>query len=113
MFLLEIENILTKVNLDVPKHLLLILFGMCFVKGGGGLKEVEVANQMPLSWLRLITMVLKVVLVVVIMTRLLLKLATVVFGTVDDGTVGCVMLLVIKKRAAVLFDDIGSGRKSR
>ena len=50
MFLLEIENILTKVNLDVPKHLLLILFGQCFVKGGGGLKEVEVANQMPLSW---------------------------------------------------------------
>ena len=50
MFLLEIENILTKVNLDVPKHLLLILFGLCFVKGGGGLKDVEVANQMPLSW---------------------------------------------------------------
>ena len=49
----------------------------------------------------------------VILTRLLLKLATVVFGSVDDGTVGCVMLLVIKKRAAVLFDDIGSGRKSR
>ena len=49
MFLLEIGNILTKVNLDVPKHLLLILFGQCFVKGGGGLKEVEVANQMPLS----------------------------------------------------------------
>ena len=49
----------------------------------------------------------------VILTRLLLKLATVVFGTVDDGTVGYVMLLVIKKRAAVLFDDIGSGRKSR
>ena len=48
-----------------------------------------------------------------ILTRLLLKLATVVFGSVDDGTVGCVMLLVIKKRAAVLFDDIGSGRKSR
>ena len=42
-----------------------------------------------------ITMVLKVVLVVVILTRLLLKLAAVVFGTVDEETVGYVMLLVI------------------
>ena len=58
-------------------------------------------------------MVLKVVLAVVVLRGLLLKLATVVFGTVDDGTVGYVMLLVIKKQAAVLFDDIGSGRKSR
>ena len=49
----------------------------------------------------------------VVLRRLLLKLTTVVFGTVDDGTVGYVMLLVIKKQAAVLFDDIGSGRKSR
>ena len=40
-------------------------------------------------------MVLKVVLAVVILTRLLLKLAAVVFGTVDEGTVGYVMLLVI------------------
>ena len=40
-------------------------------------------------------MVLKVVLAVVILTRLLLKLAAVVFGTVDEETVGYVMLLVI------------------
>ncbi|CAH3021161.1 unnamed protein product [Porites evermanni] len=38
-------------------------------------------------------MVLKVVLAVVILTRLLLKLAAVVFGTVDGETVGYVMLL--------------------
>ena len=37
-------------------------------------------------------MVLKVVLAVVILTRLLLKLAAVVFGTVDEGTVGYVVV---------------------
>ena len=60
----------------------------------------------------------------VILTRLLLKLAAVVFGTVDEETVGYFMLLVIYLPLSMhgvgvvvygsgLFGAIGNGRKSR
>ena len=69
-------------------------------------------------------MVLKVVLAVVILPQQLLKLAAVVFGTVDKETVGYVMLLVrylplnmhgvgVVVYGSGLFSAIGSGWKSR
>ena len=79
---------------------------------------------MPISSVEVSNDGVKVVLAVVILTRLLLKLATVVFGTVDEETAGYVMLLVIYLPLSMhgvgvvvygsgLLGAIGNGRKSR
>ena len=90
MFLLEIGNALIKVNLDVPNTLVVDPVWTVFCK-----RWWRWPPKCHFHGSSSITMVLKVVLAVVILTRLLLKLAAVVFGTVDEETVGYVMLLVI------------------
>ena len=91
MFRLETGNTSIKVTLDITRHTVVIdPVWTVFCK-----RWWRWPLKCHFHGLSSITMVLKVVLAVVILTRLLLKLAAVVFGTVDEETVGYVMLLVI------------------